>query len=122
MPCLISQPCREGSQRPPITPLFRIYNPEAATEGICNPRYAAFEQLLLRIANPRGVLIRDCKSRKAEKVKALCLQGGVFGNAWGRMLRAPTAMRVLLCKHPPSPPSKGEYLAALEGTEVTSAP
>ncbi len=25
MPCLVSQPCREGRQRPPITPLFRIF-------------------------------------------------------------------------------------------------
>ncbi len=37
MPCLVSQPCRGGRQRPPITPLFRIYNPEAGTEGFVIP-------------------------------------------------------------------------------------
>ncbi|MBA9075952.1 hypothetical protein FHS90_000654 [Rufibacter quisquiliarum] len=76
--------------------LFRICNPEASTEGICNPRICTFERQKPRIGNPQDIQVRDLKSRTAVTYAIAIIGNAITG--W--------------CQHP-LPPSKGEYLLEL---------
>ncbi|MBA9075772.1 hypothetical protein FHS90_000469 [Rufibacter quisquiliarum] len=72
--------------------------------GMCNPRRLQIKRAAAGIANPRvpasGLQIwKSAMLGRAQLYVAPC--------------ERTSGMRVLLCQHPPSPPSKGEYLVCV---------